>query len=498
MISRLILATAFAACAAGATLDGRVVEDHSNMPLASAEIRILRLNGRAVLADLETDAEGRFHAQDLLEGEYRIEFFKALHVNAALRVRVGASSPPLTVRLVRCGVVAGRVVDGDGHPVRGAYVWMMVKPPGAAVFKHWGNPSQVDERGQYRIFNLPPGQYAVAASYSGSAASTGSGILFHPNNTQPGIFTVSGGEEYSGTDFAILPSARYRIAGTVAPPKPGTRVSLTLVPADQPGLATARVMADAHGAFHFDGIAAGSYHVLASGPVEGYGGLSVMLGAERIFGRTQVQVAGQDVEGLSITLRAGRPASFVLRSAPGGPDASCPATALLSVSPVEAWGAFMNESVPLALGKETAIKGLAPGRYEISLSQLGEACYAATRGMTVDFATPDESGPIAVQVAPAGSIRGRLLAPSGRPADFLVVLLSSDADDSPARIVYPDAEGAFAFAPLRPGRYRIAARPVGSGLGARWVGDLARMIELDIPGGVPTDLELPVPAGGEK
>jgi len=51
---------------------------------------------------------------------------------------------------------------------------------------------------------------------------------------------------------------------------------------------------------------------------------------------------------------------------------------------------------------------------------------------------------------------------------------------------------------LRPGHYRIAAQLAAGAAKIRWVDDIAHMIEIDVPGGAPTELELPVSKGGAQ
>jgi hypothetical protein len=46
--------------APAAVIQGRIVEDHTNRPLASAEVRVYLQSGPGRIADLETDGEGRF------------------------------------------------------------------------------------------------------------------------------------------------------------------------------------------------------------------------------------------------------------------------------------------------------------------------------------------------------------------------------------------------------------------------------------------------------
>ena len=66
------------------------------------------------------------------------------------------------------------------------------------------------------------------------------------------------------------------------------------------------------------------------------------------------------------------------------------------------------------------------------------------------------------------------------------------------QLAFPDEHARFEFAALRPGRYRIAAQLATGAAKTRWVADVAHMIEIDVPGGVPTELELPVSKGGAQ
>lgn len=205
-----------------------------------------------------------------------------------------------------------------------------------------------------------------------------------------------------------------------------------------------------------------------------------------------MNIAGQDVEGLTVSVERGRSASFILRTAsPRQPASACPPTATLSLSPMEATGAMLDRTVEVSFAKAQKVDDLAPVRYWISVGRVGDACYSA--GAIADL-TKESEEPIAVTVAPAASIRGRL-AGAANPADFVVALVAVEPAEraQAVQVAYPDAESRFAFANLRPGRYRIGAQPVAEAARAPWVAGMASMIELDLPGGVPTDIDLPAP-----
>ena len=159
----LVLAALCAASAPAATLDGRIVEDHSGNPLASVEVRVYRTGQKTLAAHLETDGSGRFHAENLPDGEYRIQAAKANYIGATVSMKGVGSG--LLIRLVRCGVISGQVLDGQGQPVLGATIYVLVKsagdaPPRPLATGAAGGPStsysqaRVNERGQYRLHGL--------------------------------------------------------------------------------------------------------------------------------------------------------------------------------------------------------------------------------------------------------------------------------------------------------------------------------------------------------
>jgi hypothetical protein len=80
-----------------------------------------------------------------------------------------------------------------------------------------------------------------------------------------------------------------------------------------------------------------------------------------------------------------------------------------------------------------------------------------------------------------------------------VILLASRTfgGQLPLQIALPDAEGRFTFAALPPGQYRIAVQRTSDSPKARWVAELGRILEVEIPGGAPTDLQLPAPPAAD-
>jgi hypothetical protein len=489
------LLVALAAPALADVLQGKVIEDHTGNPLASVELRVSRPGARMLVADLETDTNGTFHTPEIGAVEYRIEVSKPNFLTATLRAAPGR---PLLIRLVRCGVITGQVVDQQGRPVRGATAYALPKSAGGAPLRAaLGNPgttSSLDARGQYRLFNLTPGEYAVAISYgastvnvgsTGSAPSNpaGSGVQFYPANARPQFFTIAGGEDYRGIDFTISPAALYKVSGKVELPAPSKERAVfwvALTSPEQPVMAAAVAQADVDGSFHLEGVPPGAYQVFVSGPSNGRNSFGAVMPPEPYFGRSRIEVGPQNVEDLSLSVRKGRSATFVLPAVAG-----CPHSGRLTLTSLEDWAALLERTAEISTEKALVLDNLAPARYQAALSNLGAACYQPDPAI-VDLNQPAE--PVKLTVALAGAIRGRITG-TEEPTGFAVALVAPGA--STIQVALPDREGRFTFEELRPGHYYIAAQAAGESPKARWVPDLKRMVEIEIPGGAPTDLELP-------
>ena len=114
-----------------------------------------------------------------------------------VQVRLADSEVRSNVELVltRPAVITGRVLDEFGEPYDGAAVSMWQIRHDAGRRRLVGTSysvNETDDRGRYRVFNVPPGQYLVAAS-----AGT-------PTAVQP----IGGGPGYTLTYFpaAAAPS----------------------------------------------------------------------------------------------------------------------------------------------------------------------------------------------------------------------------------------------------------------------------------------------------
>jgi hypothetical protein len=308
----LLLATAGAMAQ---TVAGRVVEDSSGDPVATAEVKIHKTGLRELAADLDTDRAGRFSSMDLPAGDYTAEVLKPNFITTTFPLHI--PNAEIRIRLLRYGVMDGHVTNAHGEAVAGIVrapygqtvgatrITVLAKQPGSGEQLLSVRDASLDEDGHYRFFDLPPGQYELGMWYYGIAE--GSGMQLYPDNANPRMFTVAGGEVYNDLNFLIPSNPEYQVSGAVALRAPGEKFALALGLPDQPILPVAIALAGDDGSFKFDKVPAGTYDLFAAGPTGGYTQFESMLGkGDPVFGRVRIQVAGSDVTGLSVVVGAGR------------------------------------------------------------------------------------------------------------------------------------------------------------------------------------------------
>jgi hypothetical protein len=237
---------------------------------------------------------------------------------------------------------------------------------------------------------------------------------------------------------------------------------------------------DNDGKFQFTGVPAGPYNLLATKTGGARGARGGIPDPEPTFARATIQIASQSVQDVSVIPEVGRTVTFSMhRDGAQG----CPSSAQLTLASLEDWGMYLERSESISADKDQTMTGLAPARYAVSVTKLGDSCFTSA-SQILDLTSGSPSGSIVIPVASAGSIRGRLNAPG-----YQAVLLSGDA----VLVSVPDADSRFTFAGLRPGRYRIAAQPTGETAQAHWFSGDTPMLEFDVAGGAALDIDLAAP-----
>ena len=147
----------------------------------------------------------------------------------ALRVE-GRAIAGLEIALVPGGVITGRVVDPFGQPATGASIGIrlagstrerrLYSSTAASTF-------EADERGQYRLFGLPAGDYLVFA-YGGTwnqprlSSTDGKQVSFAPiffpdavDPAQADLVRIAPGQERTGIDLRLRLTVLYEISASL-------------------------------------------------------------------------------------------------------------------------------------------------------------------------------------------------------------------------------------------------------------------------------------------
>jgi hypothetical protein len=363
-----------------AALDGVVVSFGTDIPIAKADVELRRVGAPAEAPGrvspifgvqgaqpaptgppiVTTSGDGKFSFKDVPPGNYHLyvtrasgyipgEFGQRSPAGAGtpLTLTPGQSLSGVRLSMAPTSSISGRIVDGDGDPVPYARVQALrvSYEEGQRVLVGARNGS-VDDRGEYRIYSLPPGEYYVAArppdtrftrnfgraaivrfgGGSGADApvvslrATDNGTIieetwraiFYPaafDARSAQIIPVRVGENLRGIDINLGASAApaRHVKGTVINAStglPAGNAVVRMLPRFQltPSVIMPSATTDAMGRFDVGGVLAGSYSVIVTGAAERAtaplrGGLAP---APPLSGYAVVDVGAGNVENVQI------------------------------------------------------------------------------------------------------------------------------------------------------------------------------------------------------
>jgi protocatechuate 3,4-dioxygenase beta subunit len=281
---------------------------------------------------MTTDADGRFEFTQLVAGRYSVAATKTGYLSlqygqrrptdaiTTLTLADGERRDDVNVALPRGGVIVARITDDLGEPLPGAQVQVqryLYGPDGQrrlnTVFVGTPGPgSATDDRGEVRLYGLPPAEYVVSASVRNpaidanpnAATSDGFAPTFHPGTLNPSeaqLVTVALGEEVT-IEFAMSSARLARVSGTVVDSqgRPAAGSFVNIVTRQGNGTFSSggnQVTPD--GTFTLNGVAPGEYSLeVMTRPQPGK--------SERMeFGTTQITVAGTELTGVRIVTGQG-------------------------------------------------------------------------------------------------------------------------------------------------------------------------------------------------
>lgn len=335
-----------------------------------------------------TGADGAFRFDDVAEGTYRIYVRREgmvagrpAHGLSPQQIRVRAGTPVTGLRysLTPQAVISGRVVDDEGEPVQGVQVMALRRaPPEARMSYQPAGPGvQTDDRGEYRLRNLPPGRYLIQAAPLAQGTMnvpenqrTALAAAFHPDASSPQQaiwISASAGQEVANVDVRLRRVAVRRVSGKVLleDGRPAERFMVNTLDRNAPMtffMSGRMAMSREPGSFVLESVPPGSYTLMAR----------LMDPQNPVMQRAaiaQVEVGDRDVEGVEIRFLP----PFVLRGqvrveGPGAEEAR-PRLGTMQVSLIPSPSGMSFGQAAVKEDGSFEVTMHAPGRYRLFLYQ---------------------------------------------------------------------------------------------------------------------------------
>jgi protocatechuate 3,4-dioxygenase beta subunit len=320
------------------SLHGTVVDSKTRQPVRGAEV-ILRGGGlgsagswvsgmgnRSEPAAAISDSEGHFAFDNLAPGRYRVTASRNGYVGRGPRpgaglniitLSTGQQSSEVVVRLTPSAVLAGRVTSEGDEPLPNVSVEAMryTYQNERRQLTEVGT-STTDDRGEYRIWGLPPGKYYIRATHPRGQAARAGGLVYvpifypgvtDPSRTQP--VDLHPGDEATGIDLNFVSMHSVRVSGRVLNPnsQPEKGAQISLVGGSGSFTFTAgQASSDAKGAFEIRGVPPGSYTLIA----EQFG---TSEGDKVMRGRTPIEVSDTNITDAEVVTGPGSTVSGHVR-----------------------------------------------------------------------------------------------------------------------------------------------------------------------------------------
>lgn len=472
---------------AQSSLRGRVIDSKSGEGLDSAGVTLLTLWNDEMIAQTDTDREGNFAFSGLQQGWYRVRAVKRGYVDllpgkaSAKTVSAPISEEQtLNITLTPTGAITGRVVDPSGHPIKSARAAALVRRADAdrVQLLPQGPAVPVDDRGEYRLYDLPPGRYTVVVAPSGSQLEVPFAPVYFPGTydaARAEFFSLEGGTVRPRTDLVVSDTGLYNLHGVVAglsADKENRHTAVSLLPASGAGLPFGILDADQEGRFQFSGVPPGDYYVIALSPVIGRSTFGPVPGPDSKQGVVRVEITSQDVSDVVVEMRPGvEIAGLAKFDSPGVANLACLSGAtvtLRSVNPARPGPPLTSRVTPAGQFK---FQGVFQGTYRVSLQAIGDGCSLESvilgehrvEGRAVTIGRGREGEQLAlVLTAEVGAVMGSVAAAEGSHAGGALVLmmpsvLTGEVYSEELRATTADADGRFEFRQLPAGQYRLIA-----------------------------------------
>jgi hypothetical protein len=441
-----------------------VVNNVTGAPIAGANVVLDheqddRLWGR-------TDAEGGFSGRTHSAGSHLLTVTRTGYrmtgggMGKIVEVKPGVENDA-TVEMQPLGVLAGRVLDQYGDPVRHAIVHTEDKMsvPGQDQYYQSYSAALTDDRGEYRIAEVEPGKHYVAVEYNTKDEERSSGtpsryrwprtggLVLYPDATdieQAQLVEVTAGAMTRLDDVHLKIQRGVTISGRIKPPPAEVGQSLGLERTDRLALHSSPVVQvvgpEADGSFKIDALP-GKYVLTASDGKSGRASKPLAL-----------EVRERDITGLELELTAGHEingqfavdghegidfAKLLLNF--GGPEVKIDGNGAFHANLLGGKGVYMLQGLPEDWYVKDVLVGgrrIAGRQFEVEPGSADLIFTLSPRGALISISLESAVNRLVGVVA---------LLPEAGPVPDVESILHAE----------PDASGKFTVRAVPPGSYRV-------------------------------------------
>lgn len=462
------------------TVSGTVLAADTGQPLRDASISLRQAGVRSAPLAAMTGADGRFEIKNVDPARYYLFVSKAGYVSmeygqkgpddplGLLALAPGQVARDVSIQLLRGAVITGFVYNEDGEPIEN----MQVRAERYRYFqgKRRLMPTgyaETDDRGKYRIYDLPPGKYYISASAEPMTYGESSSYepTYYPGAADPSqasSVTIRAGNEFPDVDLTLQRVHVFQIRGRVTNEIADTSLtsaSVYLATALEPWeeFSTAGTIRDANGDFDIERVRPGTYDLIARVSYKG----------KEYQARQKVTVTDSDLDGIRLILTPGATLRGTIQTE-GSVDLSKVRVELRPPNGMM-FGSYGNAVIN---GDGTLEFDSVPdGRYLVELYDLPQNAFvkSATFGdndvLDTGFDIANGQAPgklLKIVVSASGAQIGGTVMLGGKPFnDALVTLLPADfsklSDDLWFKTATTDQYGNFTISGIRPGDYLLFA-----------------------------------------
>lgn len=462
----------YGSSSSGATvaLSGTVLNSVTSEPIRHAVVRVFDGAERSAL----TDENGHFQVDNLPPGQATVTARKPGFLDQVpdesppTVTTISSDAPPLIVKLIPQGVIYGQIQNTDREPIEALPVKAIVSliVDGRKVWQEAGQTS-TNEDGEFRIANLAPGTYYLAAGPStGNRESSADEVypaMFYPgvpDTTSAATVHVEPGQQLNA-DFALTSVPAFKVAGRLAGLATSWAPNFMFV--DRLGNRFSFLKRfDPHSGQFEAEVPAGQYTLQATNWTDG----------KVTQAQTELNVTS-NIAGVVLTLGTSEPTPVIvktenMRLSSGALRSGQDGRNLVRVHFIENGESISNSEYWSELRSDTspslAMPEVPPGTYTVEVFASGSWYVRSAQSGATDLlrepltvSAGSQIQPIEVTLRNDGpTLTGRVaLDPGGRPTT--VIALPEPGSSAQAVSATTGSDGSFSLSNLAPGNYSVLA-----------------------------------------